>query len=334
MSAHPSPSSFGVPQTRHGAPGALFREDAPGAWGLLGDWVPYVLATRLRALIDLRWMRFPAAGQATLVASLLAKRSLPTPLVWRTVDAAALERKRPAVEAAVLARLREVVPPALKVVLLAAEAFSEPRILRQLEALGLDYVVRVAPDTEVFHATEGRRPAAAWTPESMRPGRVLGVRLTSEQVPVAALVCAKKGALHTPWCLATSLRSTPAKTVLDFAARLGGPAPELLSPEWLHRMGLAPAGPHPPGQRDRLVLLGALIAELLTVLGAVGGSLGLSRPDAGPPPDRGGRTLFQQGCIYYQALPLMPGAHARQLVAALQRHLDDKPAFRVLLAAL
>ncbi|RKG86203.1 hypothetical protein [Corallococcus terminator] len=310
------------------------REGAPGAWSLFSTWVPYVLGQRTRAIIVLRWVRFAAERQATLVASLLAKRSPPTPLVWMTVEAKGLERVRPEVEDALLARLRELVPPALKAVVLADEGFSEPRTLRRLDALGLDYVVRLDPDTVVFNDVEGCRPAAAWTPGSLRPGRVRDVRLTLERIPVGALVCVKKGARETPWCLATSLRTASATTVVGIYSRLRREGPEVLTPEVFARMDLAAGGPHPPGQRDRLLLQGALVTELLTLLGAVGRGLGLSRPEPKRPARRGVRTLFQQGCIYYQALPLMPGSQAHQLVAAFHDHLDDKPAFRALLEAL
>lgn len=316
---------------------ASIREDAPGAWSLFSAWVPYVLGRRTRAIIVLRWVHFAAERQATLVASLLAKRSPPTPLVWMTVDADCLERVRPEVEDALLGRLRELVRPSLKAVVLADEGFGEPRTLRRLDALGLDYVLRLGPDTAVFHEAEGCRPAAAWTPESRRPGRVRDVRLTPERIPVGALVCVKKGEREASWCLATSLRTVSATAVVGIYSRLRREEPEVLTPEVLTRLDLTAGGPHPPRQRDRLLLLGALVTELLTLLGAVGRGLGLSQPEARPrgrPARRGGRSHFQEGCIYFQALPLMPGSQAHQLVAAFHQQLDDKPVFRALLDAL
>ncbi|WP_147450127.1 hypothetical protein [Corallococcus carmarthensis] len=317
-----SPRCSLPPSTRPVAP--------PGAWSLFASWVPYILGQRSRALLVLRWLRFPKEGHATLVASLLAKRSPPTPLLWRTVEDAALPRVRAEVEDAVLVRLRELVPPSLRAVLVADEGFGTPHLLERLGALRLDYVVRVAPETEAFHDGGVCRPASAWAPASMRPGRVRDVRLTAWRVPVVALVCAGRGAPRAPWCLATSLRTASAKAVVDMAARLEDPAPELLSPPVLARMAQDSGGPHPPGQHDRLLLLGALATEMLTLLGAVGQGLELPRRKAA----RSSPSLFLQGCLYYQALPLMPGAQAHQLVAAFQQQLEDKPVFRTLLSAL
>jgi hypothetical protein len=222
MSSGLSPPFFPCAGPSPGAWASAFREDAPGAWSLFGAWVTYVLGARTRGFILMRWVRCPEAGQVLLVASLLAKRQPPTPLVWRAVEAASLEEARPRVEAWVLERLRELVPPSLKAVVLGDEDFSAPRFLRKLRTLRLEHVIRVDPDTAVFHDTEGCRPAAAWTPASQRPGRVRHVRLTRERVPVAALVCVKKGHQPEPWCLATSLGSATAKAVVDAALRLEG----------------------------------------------------------------------------------------------------------------
>ncbi len=63
----------------------------------LRHWVPFVVGPRsINVAMD--WTEFDADGQATLMLSLLTRHGRATPLVWLTVDKAALKDRRNAYE--------------------------------------------------------------------------------------------------------------------------------------------------------------------------------------------------------------------------------------------
>jgi hypothetical protein len=74
------------------------------------------LGQREEAVVALDWTDFDADGQTTRVASLVASHGRTTPLVWHTLEKAALEGMRNETEDFVLQRLREVVPEGVGVV--------------------------------------------------------------------------------------------------------------------------------------------------------------------------------------------------------------------------
>ena len=71
---------------------------------LLGHWVPYVVGKRDSITVAMDWTEFDADGQATIMLSLLSRDGRATPLVWLTVDKAALKNRRNGYEYQVLVR--------------------------------------------------------------------------------------------------------------------------------------------------------------------------------------------------------------------------------------
>ena len=61
---------------------------------LLVHWVPYVVGQRDSITVAMDWTEFDADGQATIMLSLLSRHGRATPLVWLTVDKAALKNRR------------------------------------------------------------------------------------------------------------------------------------------------------------------------------------------------------------------------------------------------
>ena len=75
---------------------------------LLVHWVPYVVGKRDSITVAMDWTEFDADGQPTIMLSLLSRHGRATPLVWLTVDRAALKNRRNGYEYQVLVQPAEI----------------------------------------------------------------------------------------------------------------------------------------------------------------------------------------------------------------------------------
>ena len=71
-------------------------------------------------------------------------------------------------------------------------------------------------------------------------------------------------------------------------------------------MGLSSTRISEPMRRDRLLLVSAFATALLTLLGAVGESLGMDRLLQSNTGKTRTHSLFRQGCMLYELIPNMP----------------------------
>ncbi len=71
-------------------------------------------------------------------------------------------------------------------------------------------------------------------------------------------------------------------------------------------MGLSSTRIGEPMRRDRLQLVSAFATALLTLLGAVGESLGMDRLLKSNTSKTRTHSLFRQGCMLYELIPTMP----------------------------
>jgi hypothetical protein len=71
-------------------------------------------------------------------------------------------------------------------------------------------------------------------------------------------------------------------------------------------MGLSATRIGEPMRRDRLLLVSAFATALLTLLGAVGESLGMDRLLKSNTSKARTHSLFRQGCMLYDLIPTMP----------------------------
>src|SRR5512133_3453209 len=109
----------------------------------LRHWVPYVVGPRSSINVAMDWTEFDAHGQATIMLSLLTRHGRATPLVWLTVDKATLKNRRNSYEDQVLTRLAEVIPPGIRVCIVADRGFGDHKLYRMLtDALNFDFVIR------------------------------------------------------------------------------------------------------------------------------------------------------------------------------------------------
>ena len=80
-----------------------------------------------------------------------------------------------------------------------------------------------------------------------------------------------------------------------------------------HGMGMSWNKVSTPDRRDRMFLVAALAHGLLTLLGAAGESLGLGRMLKANTVRKRTLSLFRQGLIWYERIPMMPADRLRLL---------------------
>jgi len=151
------------------------------------------------------------------------------------------------------------------------------------------------------------------------------LRRLREVVPagVAVTVVADRGFgdqklyrfLTEPWCLAASDPEASAATLIGHYARRWEIESSFRDSKNLRfGMGLGLARVKEPERRDRLWLLSALAMVLLTLLGMAGESLGYDRMLKANTVKRRTHSLFRQGVMLYELIPMMPEERLRPLV--------------------
>lgn len=295
----------------------LLSNQGIDVWELFAHWVPYALGQRNEAVVALDWTDFDADGQTTLVASLVASHGRTTPLVWHTVEKSALEGMRNETEDFVLQRLRQVVPEAVRLTVLADRGFGDQKFYALLEQLKFEYVVRFRQCIQVMAEAGEKKRASEWVPASGRAAKLTGARVTQDEAPVGAVVCVKKKGMKEAWCLATSLKEATAAFVVELYAKRFRTEETFRDMKDLRfGMGLSWVRVSSADRRDRLLLISALACALLTLLGTAGESLGMERYLKANTAKTRTYSLFRQGCEYYQAIPMMP---EEQLLPLMER---------------
>src|SRR3954452_4607732 len=133
---------------------------------ILALWVPYVVGARTAIAVAMDWTDFDADNQASLMLSLITEHGRATPLVWLTVDKNTLKDQRNLYEDRLLVRLAAILPPHVKVRLIADRGFGDHKLYRLLsEQLHFDYVIRFRGNITVAAADGDDKQ---W-PELMHP---------------------------------------------------------------------------------------------------------------------------------------------------------------------
>lgn len=98
-------------------------------------------------------------------------------------------------------------------------------------------------------------------------------------------------------------------------------------------MGLSATRISEPTRRDRLLLVSAFATALLTLLGAVGESLGMDRLLKSNTSTKRTHSLFRQGCMLYDLIPNMPEHRLAPLIEKFAEALATAGFFKPTLAS-
>ena len=123
-----------------------------------------------------------------------------------------------------------------------------------------------------------------------------------------------------PCCLAASDPQATAAVLVDHYAKRWTIEPAFRDTKDLRfGMGLSFTRIGEPTRRDRLLLVSAFATALLTLLGAVGESLGLDRLLKSNTSKTRTHSLFRQGCMLYQGCSVLGCEHVGRFRARVCR---------------
>jgi len=292
-------------------------------------WVPYVVGQRPSIVVAMDWTDFDADNQATIMLSLVSKHGRSTPLLWLTVDKATLKNHRNAYEYRVLEQLAEALPADVNVLIVADRGFGDQKLYRFLtEELKFDYLIRFRGNIAVTSAEGETRPAADWVAVGGRPRTLRNASVTAESYQVGTVVCVHAKDMKEPWCLAASTTTDTAKQLMTtYGKRWGIESGFRDTKDLRFGMGMASIRVSTPERRDRLWLLNAFAVVLLTLLGAAGEALGYDRHLKSNTSKTRTHSLFRQGAMLYDLIPMMPEPRLRPLVERFGAMLLEIPAF-------
>src|ERR1035437_9384166 len=124
-------------------------------WDMFAPWVAEVVGARKTIVVAMDWTDFDADDQATLALSLVTNHGRATPLLWLSVLKDELKDQRNDFEDVCLARLAQVLPEGVAVMILAdrgsGSASYHPRML--LGILGYGYAAGVCSSRKLERAT-------------------------------------------------------------------------------------------------------------------------------------------------------------------------------------
>jgi Transposase DDE domain len=285
----------------------LLSNNAIDVWDSFARWVPHQIGGRQDILVAMDWTDFDHDDQATLVLGLVTSHGRAAPLLWLTVWKEELTNRRNDYEDACLRRLSELVPLGCHVTILADRGFGDQKLFAFLGELGFDYVIRFRGNIHVANADGQTKPAIEWVGKAGRARKLRDARVTAKGQQVGAVVCVHAKGMKEPWCLATSQREATAATLVNHYARRWTIEPQFRDTKDLQfGMGMSSTRIGEPMRRDRLLLISAFATTLLTLLGAVGESLGMDRLLKSNTSKTRTHSLFRQGCMLYDLIPNMP----------------------------
>jgi hypothetical protein len=285
----------------------LLSNSGIDVWDSFARWVPHQIGEQRNILVAMDWTDFDHDDQATLVLSLATSHGRAAPLLWLSVWKDELTKQRNDFEDACLRRLAELVPAGCRVTILADRGFGDQKLFAFLAELGFGYVIRFRGNIHVTDADGQTRPAAEWVGKGGRARKLLDARITAKGQQVGAVVCVHARDMKEPWCLATSERNATAAMLINHYAKRWTIEPQFRDTKDLRfGMGLSSTRIGEPTRRDRLLLISAFATALLTLLGAVGESLGMDRLLKSNTSKTRTHSLFRQGCMLYELIPNMP----------------------------
>jgi hypothetical protein len=302
--------------------------DAFDVWRLAPNWLSFVVGEREEIVLALDWTDFENDDHTTLCAYLVTRHGRATPLLWKTVPKSTLEGRRNGYELEVIEKLHEILPPRIRVVLLADRGFGDQKLYEHLGALGWDYVIRFRGCILVEDGHGTRQPASEWVGNG-RAKMIRDACVTADRTPVPAVVVVHAKAMKDAWCLATSLADRNAQEVVKLYGKRFT-IEETFRDQKDLRFGFGLSATHIKdcARRDRLLFLVAIAHALLTLLGAASEQTGLDRALKVNTSKKRTHSLFRQGLYWYHAIPNMRDDWFRDLMTAFDGIVASHRAFQ------
>lgn len=285
----------------------LLSNQGIDVWELFPLWIAEAVGASRDLVVAMDWTEFDADDQSTLVLSLVTRHGRAQPLLWLSVFKAELAGKRNDIEDSCLLRLKQGLPEGTKVTILADRGFGDVKLFGLLAELCFGYVIRFRGDTYVTAANGETRRAKDWVGVGGRAKKLADAEISREKQKVGAVVCVHAKGMKDAWHLAASDGQATSSAIVNLYSRRWSIEPGFRDTKDLRfGMGLSSARVGDPCRRDRLLLISAIAIMLLTLLGGAGEALGMDRLLKSNTVKRRVHSLFNQGCLYYDAIPNMP----------------------------
>ncbi len=308
----------------------FFSNTGVDVWELFASWVPFVIGSRPEIVAALDWTDYDQDDQSTIALHLVTKHGRATPLMWKTVVKSELKDRRNEYEGALLERFREVLPAGVKATVLADRGFGDQALYELLkDQLRLDFIVRFRGIVKVTDEHGVTKTANEWVPETGRPRLLRKARVTKTRREVGAVVCVKARGMKEPWCLASSHdEKTAAEIVKLYGKRFTIEESFRDLKNLRFGMGLSDTRISSTERRDRILLVGAIAASLLTLLGAAGEACGLDMRMKANTVKTRTHSLLNQGRFYFDWLLTMRDERAKPLVQKFDELVCHHATFR------
>ena len=295
-------------------------------------WVPFVVAERKALRVAMDWTEFDRDGQTTIALYLLTRHGRATPLLWKTVRKNQLKERQGEYEDAIVEQLHALLPPDVRVTLLADRGFGDQARYAHLDLLGFSFVIRFRDNILVESADGESKTAAEWVPSNGRAKHLRKARVTSARSEVGAVVCVKSAGMAQAWCLATNRTDLSASEIVELYGRRFTIEETFRDQKDLRfGMGLSSTHIKDPLRRDRMLMLAAFAQGLLTLLGAASEAAGLDRYLKANTVKKRTHSLFRQGSYWYAAIPTLRDERLLPLMEAFGKIVADHEVSRELL---
>lgn len=300
---------------------------------LFPTWVAHVLGERAEVFANMDWTDFDKDRQSMLVISMQTDKGRSTPLVWKTVEKAEIKGRRNDIEDELLTTLRAALPAGVAMTIVADRGFGDHKLYRFLEELGFGYLIRFRGSIMVTSSSGETRRADEWMGSGGRAKLLRDATVTKERYPVPTVLCAKDKGMKDPWCLVSSdAKATTAELKRRYGRRFSIEEMFRDVKDWRFGMGMSWHRVGRPDRRDRVFLIAALAQGLLTLLGEAGEAAGLDRMLKTNTSKTRTLSLFRQGLMWYERLPMMPEDRARLLMSHFDRLIAGHPVYSNVLA--
>jgi hypothetical protein len=291
---------------------------------IFGCWVPFVVGERREIVVNFDWTECEDTDQCTVVLGMQTAHGRSTPLVWQTVTRSALKGQRNDHEDDLLVVCAGVVPPHVRVTVVADRGFADRKLSRFLtEELGFDSIIRFRGGIYVEDAAGERRQAKDWLGPAGRMQVLRPARVTTQGQRVPVVVGVQDKAMQAPWCLVSSRHDLTGGTIKGMYGRrftVEETFRDVKNPRL--GLGLTQVALVRNDRRDALFLLAVLAHTWLTVLGKAGQELGMDRMLGAMRPSQ--LSLCRQGLMLFELMPTMRAERLHALVkkfgALLQEH--------------
>lgn len=297
-------------------------------------WVAQVIGDRKEILVNLDWTEFDVDDQSMLVASLQTDHGRALPLLWKTVVKSELKGQRNDHEDALMRRLREAVPQAVRVVIVADRGFGDQKFFTYLTELGFHYIIRIRECIQVTDENGVTRTAGEWLGKQGRLRSLRHAAVTANKTPVGMVVAVHEKNMEDPWCLVASDPAWSGYWVKNHYGKRFTCEETFRDVKDLHfGFGMSWNPVTQPARRDRMMLLATLAQALLTTLGAAGEAAGLDRLLKANTTKKRTMSLLRQGIRWYELIPNMPESRLRTLMASFESLVTQSALFRAVLCA-